>query len=88
MIVEHFLKECAAPRKNEQERAMLAERIAALTTEIDPGAVLVFSGTAPAAIVDGLRQREAERRDLQAKLEHLDGLSLADLPDLPRSTMD
>ena len=51
---------------------MLAERIAALTTES----------------TDGLRQREAERRDLQAKLEHLDGLSLADLPDLPRSTVD
>ena len=72
MIVEHFLKQCAAPRKNEQERAMLAERIAALTTE---------------STDDGLRQREAERRDLQAKLEHLDGLSLADLPDLPRSTV-
>jgi len=51
---------------------MLAERIAALTTES----------------TDGLRQREAERRDLQAKLEHLDGLSHADLPDLPRSTVD
>jgi len=52
---------------------MLAERIAALSTE---------------STDDGLRQREAERRDLQAKLEHLDGLSLADLPDLPRSTVD
>ena len=37
---------------------------------------------APAVVVEGLREREAQLRDLRAKREHIQGLSLAALPDL------
>lgn len=82
MIVAHFHAQCQAPKKNAAELAAIDERIVTLKAEIDRAATLVFAGSAPAAIVDGLRQREAEVRDLQAKREHLQGLSLAELPDL------
>ena len=82
MIVSHLLAQMKAPVKRDGDLAALDTEIGALKSEIERGAALVFSGNAPAAVVDGLRQREARLRDLQAKREHVQGMSLAALPDL------
>ncbi len=57
-------------------RQALQERLATLDRELGNLAAAVAAGQAPQTLLDAIRDREAERRDAQARLEHVEGLSL------------
>lgn len=77
LLMKRFNEAKAAPEALEAERKDVTSRIAKLTQEIDRLIAAVATGAAPASIVQAITDREGERRDLQAKLEHLSGLQLA-----------
>jgi hypothetical protein len=49
-----------------------------LDAELGRLADAVASGSAPATLAAAIKQREVKRRDLQAKLEDVNGLTLAE----------
>ena len=76
LIVKQLEARRNAPDDLKAERQSLETRIAKLSQELERAAEMVFAGTAPATIRDMMLAKEAERRDLQAKLEHLNGLAI------------
>ena len=79
-----YLSEMEERRKAPEERAAqhaeLTAQIARLDTELTRLTNVIASGAgaAPATLLAAIKTREGERRDLRAKLEHLDGLAIAD----------
>jgi hypothetical protein len=63
-------EECAAQSREP------ASRISKLDGELNRLADAIASGAAPATLLEAITAREAERRDLRAKLEHLNGLAI------------
>ena len=82
VITDRLTSLIEAPPNRVAERAALRERIDTLDRELERAADALFAGTfVPQVIKKGIEQRETELRDLQAKLEHLEGLTLGALPD-------
>ena len=76
LIVKQLEARRSAPDDLKAERQGLEARIAKLSQELERAAEMVFTGTAPATIREAMLAKEEERRDLQAKLEHLNGLAI------------
>lgn len=76
LVMHEMEQRRAAPEALDAERRELTQRIATLTQELERATELVFAGTAPATLVQAMHGKEAERADLQAKLEHLNGLAI------------
>jgi len=58
------------------EREQVKARIAGLEQELGNLASAIAGGHAPRTLLDAIAKREAERRDHQARLEHLEGMTL------------
>lgn len=68
----------AAARKPDTmaaQRQAHTERLAVLAAELARAAEAFFTGPAPTVIVQAIKAREAEKRDLEAKLKHLEALA-------------
>jgi site-specific DNA recombinase len=76
LLMKKFNEAKAAPEALEADRKDVAARIARLGQEIERLTNAIATGAAPSSVVQAITDREAERRDLQAKLEHLNGLAL------------
>jgi len=76
LVTKEMQRRAAAPQAVETERQDLTGRIAKLTQEIERLTDAIASGAAPASVVQAISSREKERRDLQARLEHVNGLAL------------
>lgn len=79
-VIERYVAEYAAgqAQADGQRSAVLAD-LARLDGELTNlnAALARFGADVPASVLDGIKARNAERRDLRAKLEHLDGMTKA-----------
>ena len=77
-VIERYVAEFAAGQLQAagQRAAMLAD-LARIEGELTKLADAVASGAAVQTLLDAIKAREGERRDLRAKLEHLDGMEKA-----------
>jgi DNA invertase Pin-like site-specific DNA recombinase len=76
LLMREWEERRKAPEELAAQRRELAAQVANLDFELKRLADAVASGSAPQTILQAISAREAERRELQAKLEHLDGLAI------------
>jgi hypothetical protein len=78
LLLRERAERAKAPEALEAQRQDLTATISRLDTELGRLADAVASGSAPSTLVAAIKQREGERRDLQAKLEHVNGLAIGE----------
>ena len=76
LVMRELEQRRAAPEALETQKQELTSRIEKLNQELERAAEIVFAGTAPSTIMQAMNQRETERSELRAKLEHLNGLTI------------
>ena len=77
LLMRELERRREAPEALATERDMLTAQIAKLEAELGRLADAVASGAASRTLVDAIQARETERRELTAKLEHVEGLAIA-----------
>lgn len=78
MLMREFEERAVAPEARKAEVEAVRRDIAKIERETARMVTAVAEGEGDAApLVEGIRSRERQKADLQAKLEHLDGLELA-----------
>jgi hypothetical protein len=76
-VIEGLVADAGQTEQIEAQRAAALADLGRLENELKKLADAVASGAAVETLLGAIKSREQERRDLKAKLEHLDGLGKA-----------